>query len=37
MTENCYPDLPLVLLRPVKAILLNQQWKTGAREGRRHS
>jgi uncharacterized protein (DUF983 family) len=29
--------LPLVLLRPVKAILLNQQWKTGAREGRRHS
>jgi uncharacterized protein (DUF983 family) len=29
--------LPLVLLWPVKAILLNQQWKTGAREGRRHS
>jgi uncharacterized protein (DUF983 family) len=29
--------LPLVLLRPVKAILLNQQWKTGAREGRRLS
>jgi uncharacterized protein (DUF983 family) len=26
--------LPLVLLRPVKGILLNQQWKTGAREGR---
>jgi uncharacterized protein (DUF983 family) len=26
--------LPLVLLRPMKAILLAQQWKTGAREGR---
>ena len=26
--------LPLVLLRPVKGVLLNQQWKTGAREGR---
>ena len=29
--------LPLVLLRPVKGVLINQQWKTGAREGRRHS
>ena len=29
--------LPLVLLRPVKGVLLNQQWKTDAREGRRHS
>jgi len=29
--------LPLVLLRPVKGVLLNQQWKTGAREGRRES
>ncbi len=29
--------LPLVLLRPVKGVLLNQQWKTGAREGRRQS
>jgi uncharacterized protein (DUF983 family) len=26
--------LPLVLLRPIKGILLNQQWKTGAQEGR---
>lgn len=26
--------LPLVLLRPVKGVLLAQQWKTGAREGR---
>lgn len=26
--------LPLALLRPVKGVLLNQQWKTGAREGR---
>jgi len=26
--------LPLVLLRPVKGIFLNQQWKTGASEGR---
>ncbi len=26
--------LPLVLLRPVKGVLLNQQWKTGAQEGR---
>jgi uncharacterized protein (DUF983 family) len=26
--------LPLVLLRPAKGILLCQQWKTGAREGR---
>lgn len=25
--------LPLVLLRPVKGVLINQQWKTGAREG----
>jgi uncharacterized protein (DUF983 family) len=29
--------LPLALLRPVKAVLINQQWKTDAREGRRHS
>lgn len=28
--------LPLVLLRPVKGMLLNQQWKTEAREGRQH-
>jgi uncharacterized protein (DUF983 family) len=27
--------LPLVMLRPMKAILLAQQWKTGAREGRK--
>jgi len=26
--------LPLALLRPAKGILLCQQWKTGAREGR---
>jgi uncharacterized protein (DUF983 family) len=26
--------LPLILLRPVKGVLLNQQWKTKAREGR---
>ena len=26
--------LPLLLLRPVKGILLCQQWRTGAREGR---
>lgn len=26
--------LPLVLLRPVKGVLLCQQWKTSAREGR---
>ena len=26
--------LPMVLLRPVKAMFLAQQWKTGAREGR---
>ena len=26
--------LPLVLLRPAKGILICQQWKTGAREGR---
>jgi uncharacterized protein (DUF983 family) len=26
--------LPIVLLRPLKGILLAQQWKTGAREGR---
>ncbi len=26
--------LPLVLLRPMKGVLINQQWKTGAREGR---
>ena len=29
--------LPLVLLRPAKGVLINQQWKTDAREGRRHS
>jgi uncharacterized protein (DUF983 family) len=29
--------LPLILLRPVKGVLINQQWKTGAREGRRQS
>ena len=29
--------LPLALLRPAKGILINQQWKTEAREGRRHS
>ena len=29
--------LPLALLRPVKGILINQQWKTGAREGRHQS
>jgi uncharacterized protein (DUF983 family) len=27
--------LPMALLRPVKGILLAQQWKTGAREGQR--
>ena len=26
--------LPMLLLRPVKGVLLAQQWKTGAREGR---
>ena len=26
--------LPMLLLRPVKGLLLCQQWKTGAREGR---
>ena len=26
--------LPMVLLRPVKGMLLAQQWKTGAQEGR---
>jgi uncharacterized protein (DUF983 family) len=26
--------LPLALLRPVKGMLINQQWKTGAQEGR---
>lgn len=26
--------LPILLLRPVKGILLCQQWKTGAQEGR---
>mgnify|MGYP006356147379 CR=1 FL=1 len=25
--------LPMLLLRPVKGVLLCQQWKTGAREG----
>ena len=29
--------LPLALLRPAKGVLINQQWKTDAREGRRHS
>lgn len=29
--------LPMVLLRPAKGVLINQQWKTGAQEGRRHS
>lgn len=29
--------LPLLLLRPAKGVLINQQWKTDAREGRRHS
>jgi len=29
--------LPLALLRPVKGVLISQQWKTDAREGRRHS
>jgi uncharacterized protein (DUF983 family) len=29
--------LPLALLRPVKGVLLCQQWKTDAREGRRQS
>lgn len=28
--------LPLVLLRPAKGLLLAQQWKTSAREGRHH-
>jgi len=27
--------LPILLLRPVKGILLCQQWKTGAQEGRK--
>jgi uncharacterized protein (DUF983 family) len=27
--------LPMLLLRPVKGVLLCQQWKTGAREGQR--
>ena len=27
--------LPMLLLRPVKGVLLAQQWKTGAHEGRR--
>jgi uncharacterized protein (DUF983 family) len=26
--------MPMLLLRPVKGVLLCQQWKTGAREGR---
>jgi len=26
--------IPMILLRPVKGLLLAQQWKTGAREGR---
>jgi uncharacterized protein (DUF983 family) len=29
--------LPLLLLRPVKGVLINQQWKTDAREGQRQS
>ncbi len=29
--------LPLLLLRPVKGVLISQQWKTGAHEGRRQS
>ena len=29
--------LPLMLLRPAKGLLINQQWKTGAHEGRHHS
>ena len=29
--------LPLALLRPAKGVLLNQQWKMDAREGRRQS
>jgi uncharacterized protein (DUF983 family) len=29
--------LPIVLLRPMKGVLINQQWKTEAREGRRES
>jgi uncharacterized protein (DUF983 family) len=29
--------MPLLLLRPAKGVLINQQWKTGAREGRRQS
>jgi uncharacterized protein (DUF983 family) len=29
--------LPLALLRPVKGMLINQQWKTDAHEGRRQS
>ena len=29
--------MPLVLLRPVKGVLLCQQWKTKAREGRTDS
>jgi uncharacterized protein (DUF983 family) len=28
--------LPLLLLRPVKGVLINQQWKADAREGRLH-
>ena len=26
--------LPMLLLRPVKGVLINQQWKADAREGR---
>lgn len=29
--------LPIALLRPFKGLLINQQWKTDAREGRRQS
>jgi uncharacterized protein (DUF983 family) len=28
--------LPMILLQPVKGVMLNQQWKTGAEEGRFH-
>ena len=40
MLISCIPVLvilPLLLLRPAKGVLINQQWKTDAREGRRHS
>jgi uncharacterized protein (DUF983 family) len=28
--------MPMILLRPVKGMLLCQQWKTNAQEGRLH-